>query len=77
MTLNENWSETHFFNSLILKILNDKTETTNILEKTKPVIKFLNTQDNEKTKNKGDQNEIFSMLKNGDFRGGKTQEDIM
>jgi hypothetical protein len=77
LTLNENWSETHFFNSLILKILNNKIKTTNILEKTKPVIKFLNTQDNEKTKNKGDQNEIFSMLTNGDFRSGKTQEDIM
>lgn len=43
MALNENWSETHFFNSLILKILNDKTEAINILEKTKPLVKFLNT----------------------------------
>jgi hypothetical protein len=77
LTLNKNWSETHFFNLLILKILNYKTETINILEKTKPVVKFLNTQDNEKTKNKEDQNVIFNMLKNGDFRGGKTQEDII
>jgi len=43
LTLNENWSETHFFNSLILKILNDKKDKINILEKTKAVVKFLNT----------------------------------
>ena len=39
MTRSENWCETHFCNSLVLKILNDKIETINILEKTKPAVK--------------------------------------